>query len=443
MNKLNWSRFNFLIQTDNNHKYLYNSYTNGLIELDEALFTELNNMAERQSISETDLSHLSQSEIIYLKNNYILVEDDNILVDIMHHQSLARIYSKKHLVLTIAPTQSCNFNCSYCYEQWRKSGSMTDDTENSIINYITEKQITDGLESISLTWYGGEPLLQHKRVISLAKRINELGLKIYENEIITNGYFLTLDIIELLIEANITSVQVTLDGVKEAHDARRPLLSGKGTFDTILNNLDNYFESKYKDSLLIAIRVNIDRNNHEKYIEIYKWLKNRYKSAKKLVIYPGIIVLDEEDREHSVCLSRKEVADMFISLYKEYGIISESLYPDNINMECMIRKPNSMLIGSQGEIYKCYEDLGNKKLIVGNINNSKIWNNIELIAKYSVGIDHYNDPACKLCNYLPICSGGCPIRRLENKYMNKSNDCCTSFKNRIKDYIELYSKLKQ
>ena len=61
----------------------------------------------------------------------------------------------------------------------------------------------------------------------------------------------------------------------------------------------------------------------------------------------------------------------------------------------MTRSPYSMLIGSQGEIYKCYEDLGNKELIVGNINDPKVWSKYELIAQYSVGIDHYNDPECR------------------------------------------------
>ena len=110
-------------------------------------------------------------------------------------------------------------------------------------------------------------------------------------------------------------------------------------------------------------------------------------------------------------------------------------------MECMTRTPYSMLIGSQGEIYKCYEDLGNKELTVGNINDPEVWHNYELIAKYAVGIDHYNDPECRKCSYLPICRGGCPIRRFENVYKGKHNDCCTPFKGRIKDYIELYSKI--
>ena len=218
------------------------------------------------------------------------------------------------------------------------------------------------------------------------------------------------------------------------------MANGKGTFDTIIENLDNYYNSSFRDAFAIAIRVNIDNRNYKSFIDIYKWLNDRYKS-KRLIVYPGVVVLDENDCNASTCLSRNAVTDIVLDLFTKYGIITEELYPDDVNIECMTRSPYSMLIGSQGEIYKCYEDLGNKELIVGNINDPKVWSKYELIAQYSVGIDHYNDPECRKCSYLPICRGGCPIRRFENVYKGRHNDCCTPFKGRIKDYIELYSEI--
>lgn len=46
---------------------------------------------------------------------------------------------EKYLVLTIAPTQTCNFACTYCYENWRMSGIMDDLTEEAIINNPTAR----------------------------------------------------------------------------------------------------------------------------------------------------------------------------------------------------------------------------------------------------------------------------------------------------------------
>ena len=438
MTDLKWSRFNFLVETEKHRKYLYNSYSNSLIALDDSLYASLLFLSRDNGTS--ILSAFSEEEIEYLKKIYALVEDDDALVDILHHQSMSRLYSKKTMVLTIAPTQSCNFACTYCFEKWRQSGALSNRNEDAIINYIKHLKQEDGLESVNLTWYGGEPLLQYKRVISLARRIDELGLKINENLLITNGYFFTPEVVEKLVEAKISEIQITLDGFRETHDIRRPLINGKGTFDTIIKNLDDYYNSRFRGAFAIAIRVNIDNRNYKSFMEIYRWLNDRYKS-KKLIVYPGIVVLDETDCNASTCLSRNAVTDIFLDLFTKYGVVTEELYPDDVNMECMTRSPYSMLIGSQGEIYKCYEDLGNKELTVGNINDPEVWHNYELIAKYAVGIDHYNDPECRKCSYLPICRGGCPIRRFENVYKGKHNDCCTPFKGRIKDYIELYSKI--
>ena len=299
MTHLKWSRFNFLVETSKHRKYLYNSYSNSLIALEDSLYESLQSLSRDDGMS--NITAFSEEEIKYLEKIYALVEDDDILVDILHHQSMSRLYSKKTLVLTIAPTQSCNFACTYCFEKWRQSGTLSDQTENAIINYIKHLKQTEGLENINLTWYGGEPLLQYKRVISLAKRIEQLGLNINENLLITNGYFFTPEIIKELVDAKITEIQITLDGFKEIHDIRRPLANGKGTFDTIIENLDNYYNSSFRDAFAIAIRVNIDNRNYKSFIDIYKWLNDRYKS-KRLIVYPGVVVLDENDCNASTCL---------------------------------------------------------------------------------------------------------------------------------------------
>ena len=349
MTDLKWSRFNFLVETEKHRKYLYNSYSNSLIALDDSLYASLLFLSRDNGTS--ILSAFSEEEIEYLKKIYALVEDDDALVDILHHQSMSRLYSKKTMVLTIAPTQSCNFACTYCFEKWRQSGALSNRTEDAIINYIKHLKQEDGLESVNLTWYGGEPLLQYKRVISLARRIDELGLKINENLLITNGYFFTPEVVEKLVEAKISEIQITLDGFRETHDIRRPLINGKGTFDTIIKNLDDYYNSRFRGAFAIAIRVNIDNRNYKSFMEIYRWLNDRYKS-KKLIVYPGIVVLDETDCNASTCLSRNAVTDIFLDLFTKYGVVTEELYPDDVNMECMTRSPYSMLIGSQGEIYK-------------------------------------------------------------------------------------------
>ena len=207
----------------------------------------------------------------------------------------------------------------------RKSTPMTDETEKSIVEYIKQQRDKEGLEEINLTWYGGEPLIEYQRVLSLAQKINDLNIEINENSLITNGYFFTLDKIEALVRVGIRSIQITLDGIKETHDVRRPLLSGKGTFDKIISNLDEYYKSEYRDYFDIALRVNVDKRNYTDFLNLHKWLNDRYKSA-KLFVYPGIIVLDSDDKNAKECLSRNHVTDMFLDIYEKHGFRFEELY---------------------------------------------------------------------------------------------------------------------
>jgi uncharacterized protein len=151
MNRNKWSRFNFLVESKRYGKLLYNSYTNGLLQLDETIFNQLK-VVEQEGVCASD--HFTEEEILFFKKNYILVADDDALVEQLHHQSLSRIFDKKHLVLTIAPTHNCNFNCGYCYEKWRNPGSMSDETEEAIVRYLKERMSQDGMDTINLTWYG-------------------------------------------------------------------------------------------------------------------------------------------------------------------------------------------------------------------------------------------------------------------------------------------------
>ena len=73
--------------------------------------------------------------------------------------------------------------------------------------------------------------------------------------------------------------------------------------------------------------------------------------------------------------------------------------------------------------------------------DENIFSNPKVIARYATGIDQYQDTECRACPYLPICTAGCPTRRYENKYEGKGTDCCTPFKGRMAEYIELVANM--
>ena len=83
-------------------------------------------------------------------------------------QSLRKSYDTRTLSLIIAPTTGCNFACPYCFEPKKNPKTMTREVEDRIIEYVRSRTLA---ENISLTWYGGEPLLAFDIIERLYDRI--------------------------------------------------------------------------------------------------------------------------------------------------------------------------------------------------------------------------------------------------------------------------------
>lgn len=152
----------------------------------------------------------------------------------------------------IQTTRSCNMRCSYCYENKPKHSKVSDQTIDTLIKIYKEN---DHINYLSI--FGGESMLPDVKE-SINKLISGLAAldKPIKVHITTNGYDIEnmLDIYDKMVKSfKFTTIQVSLDGCKEAHDSKRLSLNGEGTFDKVLQNLicllNRY--SEYED------RVNI------------------------------------------------------------------------------------------------------------------------------------------------------------------------------------------
>ena len=109
--------------------------------------------------------------------------------------------------LRVSITDRCNFRCTYCMPE--KGISCTEHDEilrfEEILKVISSMAKL-GVKKIKLT--GGEPLVR-KNLIELVKGIHEID-GIEEITLTTNGLLLG-ESLEELIEAGITSINVSLD----------------------------------------------------------------------------------------------------------------------------------------------------------------------------------------------------------------------------------------
>lgn len=120
-------------------------------------------------------------------------------------------------------------------------------------------------------------------------------------------------------------------------------------------------------------------------------------------------------------LNSKEQYAYIDKLLREHGIIFDRLYPEP-RLECFVRNPNSVVIGPEGELYKCWNDVGKKDRVYGYL-DGRITNE-PLLFRYLAAADPFDDQQCRDCLLLPVCGGGCPYDRIKRDYEdNKINVC--------------------
>lgn len=238
------SRFNILTRIEDSDAYIIVNILSGNADL----------------ISAYEAQSLTSPEGRFAK----LCEEKGYLVEPEEEESLFRLKyidflqtrANEEVQVFFAPTYTCNFACAYCYQ------SAYDHTDANIevgvmdgfFNFI-DTRLRDRKHYVTL--FGGEPLLSGKKHReAIGRFIERCGLHGSELAIVTNGYSLD-QYVDYFQHAVIREIQLTLDGTREVHDARRPLKGGGPSFDRISKNLDRCLELGYP----VNLRVVLDRQN--------------------------------------------------------------------------------------------------------------------------------------------------------------------------------------
>lgn len=417
--------------SNNEQYYLYNSETGFLAEISEKLFSQL---------YERDFNSLSVEKLKLLKEKHIIVEDDELYAYYyrMKMRFLSSAYNKEHIGLMIVPHTGCNFACPYCFEEKKRPQQMTEAIEDEIITFLEGHRSG---KTISLTWYGGEPLLAFNNIQSLYYKIKEkTSLTIGYHSIITNGYLINDEILRFFKETHLNQMQITLDGCQEQHDSTRYLKgSKKGTYQQIINNI-----GRVLDELPICqlnIRININKKNKEDFKTMYDLLHEQFK-GKRFHVYAGLIREETKDK-NSLCYQSfqpEEVVSLYENIKAKGGNVD--FLPHKTNKGCMMNKLNSYIIGPEGEIYKCWEDVGNIDSVIGYINRKELKNE-PLFYRYMNEVSPFEDPACKDCLLFPVCTGGCNRYRYKNLFEQKHFNLCSPYKDKRNLETALLNSLKK
>ncbi|NOZ12767.1 MAG: radical SAM protein [Acidobacteria bacterium] len=425
------SRYNHFFQMVDTFRVVYNALSGAVVRMTPQHFDPLIEQGRSG-----EWQKLPGSVLGMLREGGMLVPGDMDELQKVRDRYREKRRATNTLSLTIAPTLDCNFACPYCYES-RKPGKMDRKTRNQLLDFTRDKLETGG--KLSVTWYGGEPLLVPDVVITLTNEMRKLASKkaaTTDFSMVTNGYLLARPIAEKLSAAGVREVQVTLDGPPEIHDTRRKLRDGGATFTVILENLKNavdLFET-------VRVRVNLDLENRHAWKRVKEILKEA-KLLQHVKLSPGMVevVSDTDASYRDACMDAGRFSDVLVNW------MLESYHEGRRDALKLPRMPvcgavseNAFVVSPDGALTKCWNDVGNPGKAIGHVSNPHGFNGNSEKWKNFNPVDW---PECRDCDMLPICMGDCPDRLMRLG----PGPACTRWKHCLREAVILHtlSRIKE
>jgi uncharacterized protein len=375
-----------------------------------------------------------------IRGRMLIADDFDELAVLSRRYTVSRSADAR-FVLTLVTSLGCNFDCPYCFEA--KHPSIMNQGAQDAVLRILEDQLPR-IKSFMVTWFGGEPLVGKKPLLALSdafiERCERSGV-LYEADITTNGYLLDEDTCRELRDRRITSAQVCLDGPAHIHDRMRPRVNGGGTFRQIVKNL--HHAVKY---LAIRVRMNVDTQNFAHAEELLQLLAAEGFSG-KLGVYAGQIVgvndgsAAPSETYHASCFTNREFAQAslkFSKIAEKYGFSSPSL-PRPTGAPCTAVRENELIVGSKGELYKCFESVGNRLEVIGTVND--YFDHRGRLNKW-LSYDPFADSECRSCIALPVCMGGCAHHAMDAaQYENRCGTFRHTYREQVSQFAETAEKV--
>lgn len=355
--------------------------------------------------------------------------DELALLETAHND---RRFARNTFGLTLMPTFSCNFACGYCYQRPEDhfiGKKMSPEVRAGVLKAVDEffQDAPTKNRSLQVVWYGGEPLLGLDVIEDLGSRLmmkaRALGAS-YGSSIITNGYILKELVAQRLVRAGVTSAQVTIDGPKLLHDARRPLYrSPKSTYDVIITNLKALPEGL----LRINLRVNVDTTSAEQVPELLATLAAEGLAGRSdiNIYFAAVHSTTTSCRDVAgSCANPREFAPIQLSLTTkalELGF-NTNAYPTLNLSNCSAISNHGVVVEPQGKVHKCWEMVGYDAFKVGMMTADGLTITNPQLEKTWLTWTPFKDPVCRKCDVLPMCMGGCAQRDIHREVTSFAPD---------------------
>ncbi len=334
-------------------------------------------------------------------------------------------------------TNSCNFNCHYCFvdsteERRGRDNPLISKTGGSFMNFETAKfsieRIIDVIKSnnnneLVIKFFGREPLINWKTIKEIMRyfKKGESHDMYIAYTITTNGSLINEEVAKVFSDYNMVA-NVSIDGTKKSNNAiRTQKKDSGGTFDSIKKGLDYLYKYNVNTSLSAVMTEDNFNDLDTDFVDFAKDYK--CKSVQ--------LLLGMQDN-YLDSITPQKIVDKLFKIYS-YGIknnisvlgywhnafaqLFNTEYKNSTKkmkriMDSCTATGFQISIEPNGDIYPCKA----MSLYLGNINN------IEKVFKSQAYFDvqmrtYGNVDECKNCEIEGFCQGVC-LGNIEEKYNN-------------------------
>jgi uncharacterized protein len=322
-------------------------------------------------------------------------------------------------------TNECNLRCDYCYLR-KTAESISFERGQQAIDAVYRSAIAQSFRNVKLKYAGGEATLEFDLILRLHDyaqyKAKELGIGL-TGLVLSNGIGLTKVMIDGLRQRNIR-LSISLDGLREYHDAQRKFQNGKGSFVSVEHTLERLI----KENFIPSITITVSKRNGEGLPEVVEYLLDRN--------LPFTINFYREN-EHSASFEDLAYEDdqMIAAMRKAFAKIENHLPSFSILVaitdRARLNTPHLqscgvghsyMVIDQNGNVAKCHMEIERK------ITDISVPDPLKVIQLDTLGIQNYSveeKEGCRTCDWRYYCAGGCPALtyRVTGRYDVKSPNC--------------------
>lgn len=302
-------------------------------------------------------------------------------------------------------TEDCNLRCPYCYVP--KSPRRLDPAMGrEVVDFMLDAP--PRAKSVMICFFGGEPLLEFdtiRELIEYGEQRSQEADKRIKFGMTTNGTLLTDEIIDFATEHKLT-INFSMDGGPESHNANRRTVDGKGSFEFVDQALKRLAARKYGHN----VRLTFDAATVDRLFDNVQYLWDRGCGS----ISPQPVLSDGWTDEHLAVakeqierIGRGVLAEARRGKYRRIaGIhrLTQRLAKNGRRPKRACGAGSGLIaVDVEGNIYPCQRLLDHDEMRFGNLDEVAHRD----VREAWLTFDSRRLEGCDDCRVAHVCAGGC------------------------------------